>query len=301
MKIRTFAQQYKYFLDIIKLLSWVGNYTLTYQAAAWLAKKYNPYHFQVAQLTQNMCKGLKLSTVDSNKYSMSYLEQQGVFCLNAFFFKRMTLKWVNQHISIKNNLILENLLNENQGTLFLSYHHHFQHLMVSILGLYDKNPSFVAMSPESSPVYNELKFYIDYLHQHTECHFGRGKYIFIDPNKAKKTVREKIYQSLEQKGFIFSLHDNLIQPNKKTQNILFLGKEITVSVGTIEIALEMGKPIYCGLLEWKKGNHFELDLIPLNGSVSDVIEGYFAFLEQKVKQNPAIWEGWQWFQDCKEL
>lgn len=301
MKIRTFAQQYKYFLHIIKLLSWGGNYALTYQTAAWLAKKYNPYQFQLAQLAQNMYTGLKLSAVDSNKYSISYLEQQGVFCLNAFFFKQMTLEWVNQHLSIRNHLILEDLLKENQGILFLSYHHHFQHLMVSILGLYGKNPSFVAMSPESSPVYNELKPYIDYLHQHTECLFGRGKYIFIDPNKAKKKVREEIYQILEQNDLIFSLHDNLIQPNKKTQTIFFLDREITVSTGAIEIAVEMGKPIYCGLLEWKKGNRFELDLIKLNGSVSEVVRLYFTFLEQKVKQNPAIWEGWQWFQDCKEL
>jgi lauroyl/myristoyl acyltransferase len=303
MKIKSLAQKYKYFLSIINLLSKMGDWAAVYQIAAWLAKKYSPYRFQTALIAQNIREAINPPSIDLNKYSIDYLKQQGVFCLNAFFFKKISLRWVKKHLFIKNNLALENLLNNPQGTLFLSYHHHYQHLMVSILGLYGKNPSFVAMSPESSPFYEELKFYIDDLHRNTECHFGKGKYIFIDPHVSKKNVREKIYQTFNENGLVFSLHDNPVQPHRKTQSLAFLNKKMTISVGTIEIALEMKKNIFCGLLEWKGGNTFELDIMQLktDQNIKEILGDYFNFLESKIKQNPAIWEGWLWFQNCEEL
>lgn len=300
MEANFFAQQYQYFLNKIKWLSLFGNNSITYQLAAWLATKYSPFRFQIPQIIQNLSDTLQLSEKHIKNTSLNYVKQHGIFCINALFFEKMTLEWVKNHVFIKNPATLEKLLNNSNGGLFLSYHHHFQHLLVSLLGIYKKNPSFVAMSPESSPFYNILKSNIDYLHQHTEHHFGKGKYIFIYPQQSRKIVREEIYQTLEERGLIFSLHDNLVSPSQNTQSLQFFNKIMTVSAGTIKIALEMNKPIYCGLLEWKESNKFEFDLVELNSNhgVLGILKEYFEFLEQKIKQNPSIWEGWQWFQDC---
>ncbi len=303
MAAESFAQQYQYFLNKIKWLSVVGNNPITYQIAAWLATKHSPFCADTNLIEENLQKTLYLPEITLKKTSLEAIKLHGVFCINAFFFRKMTSRWVKNHISIKNNTAFTKLLNYSNGGLFLSYHHHFQHLLVSLLGIYQKNPSFVAMSPDSSPFYNLLKPNIDYLHQNTEFHFGEGKYIFIDPLNSKKAVRKEIYQALEKNNWIYSLHDNMALNSKNSHNIQIFNRIITVLAGTVDIALEMNKPIFCGLLEWKDGTQFEFDLIELNTSngIVGILTDYFQFLEQKVKHNPALWEGWQWFQDCPEI
>ncbi len=291
-----FVVQYQRFLKIANILKFLGYNSITYRTIVFLAKYFSPYRLYLPVIQHNMYQVLKLPNNELVKQGQLYVKQQGIFCFNAFFIKDISLQWVEDHIHIKNPTLYEQLLKNINGGLILSYHHHFQHLIATVLGLYTNKLSFVAMSPESSPFYTQLKPYIDYLHKNTQKYFGKGKYIFIDELSSKRVVYEEIIQSLANNEFVFSLHDNFISPSVKTYNIHFFDKSINVLAGTVNIALKMEKKIYCCSLEWTGSDKFEFDMIEINHqNVEKVLESYFKFLEHKIQKNPAFWEGWQWF------
>ncbi len=295
----TLTRSYKRFFNTLKVLDYFGDNQLTSWLAYYFTAKLNPYLFQRERVKLALGHpSLSLSAIQQQIYLKRYLNQYIRFGRQLFFYKKLDIKWVEKNIKILNLPVVDNI--SKKGGLFLTYHHHHHHFLFSILGILKNKVHVIASAPETSIVYKEMKEYIDKLHQDTSAHFYGGDYIFIKPTV---NYLRNLYNILEHNELVFSLNDNIVLNNKRTQQIQFLNKLMTIPTGTIEIALKMNKPIYCGLLEWKEGNKFELDLVELNSNhgVLGILKEYFEFLEQKTKQNPSIWEGWQWFQDCHEI
>lgn len=298
--MKELIRSYKRFFYILKILSYLGNNKLSRKLAYFLTSKSNPYLFHAEKIKSTLTTpALGLSTDCQAKTLNSYINQYVIFGLLLFSYKKLNSQWINKNIRIINIDTVHDLINQKEG-LFLTYHHHYQHLLCSLLGILKNKMYVMANAPETSPVYIEMKQYIDKLHNDTEQHFYGGQYVFVNPESNYLRI---LYRMFASNGLVFSLNDNLVLSDKRTQSAQFFNKLITIPTGTIEIALKMKKPIYCGLLEWTKENIFEFDLIKVNNpeTVADVTKTYIQFLEQKVKHNPALWEGWQWFQDCHEI
>lgn len=291
MNEKEFTRNYLGFLKVIRWFAYLRPQSLSYTLAAWYAKRYSPHKTEEQKIKQKLQQFLG-SEHDWQHISNQHLAQHGAAMLNLFNYHRMSKNWIDHHLIIKQRDELEALQKNSHGSLLLTYHCQHQHTLGIFLGLAGLQVNPIAAAPETSPLYNDLKFYIDKLHHDTQQHFNGGKYLFLGPDA--HFVRP-IHRALSQHQLVLSLNDNSADVENSSV-VNFFGKKMSVYNGSVKIARKMGVPIWAAITYWDKGDKFELQIkaLDVNVALDEVMQQYIDFLQNILTRRPELWEGWRW-------
>jgi lauroyl/myristoyl acyltransferase len=135
--------------------------------------------------------------------------------------------------------------------------------------------------------------FIRIINGQSEAKFGGGRYLFTDePRNLLRGLREAFASG----HGVVNICDNPA-PAGEYPPVHFLGRRFHVGAGVLEMALAQSVPITMAILYPDLRGGFELRLksVPEGQGVHEVLQEYFDFLAEIVRQHPWAWQGWQWF------
>jgi lauroyl/myristoyl acyltransferase len=286
-----FAKQYKKFLTIIQLISHIKPAWFSSIIAANYAVFASPVNVNRNKALQNL-KYYLGPEVKEKKIWQQHLKQHGIATLSIFNMKRLRNNWSQQQVTIRQPDVFEQFCQNKQGGVVLTFHVQHQHRLFAILGLQGLAINPLAAAPQSSPLYAELKEYINLLHHNASQYFGNGDYIFL---KSERINVRPAYRALSNKQIVVSLSDN-VGADDHTENVLLFDKPFKVSSGIVKVAKKQNLPVWVALVYWLGKDNFALEIQKLdsNKPVKEIMQDYINFLQNILIKKPEIWEGWQW-------
>ncbi len=235
--------------------------------------------------------GLQILQKDWDKLWKKRLSDHAIFCLNIFKQPSFNNLWVKKHVSLESEL-LQLLLDKHKSILFLTYHHPYQHFLFSILGTFGWRINVLAAPEESSELFPFIGFYIRKMHKNCSIHFNNGKYLFFKNNLTGTRIAKR---SLSQGGILISLNDFNINHKNNISTKLF-NRFISAPTGSIKLACRMNIPIVVGVAI-RNNNKYEIIIREIDNTknIESIMNDYFNFLEEILKESSHLWDGWNWF------
>ena len=174
------------------------------------------------------------------------------------------------------------------AALVLTCHHDFYHTLLVLAGRAKKRVHVVAAPEDSGPLAQWLLPHIRQQHDYCQSYFNGGRYLF-------NNRREQVRSALLAGDVVFSMHD-FLAPGPGAQRVTLLGKIVEVPAGTLEIALELGVPVYFSVLRWsEEASAYSLDFQRLEIDAAHPLDAYAQAMSSLVVNHPSVWHGWQWF------
>lgn len=286
------------FLDLFKrqeILSKFGYNKMTRILSGLSSRLFFSRNEIVSNAQKNMVRYLNLSATKARKESLICTKNFGLAFLNIFFYEKMDKKWIEKNFHYENKALVTEIVQEG-GVLitFHTYHHNTLGCFFGILGA-----KVLGISAAKNPEHDNekiRKYHIDIMHKKSEQKFGGGRYLFL--NNLKDVVRG-VNKGLEENSLIIGLSD--FPARNKTIKVKFLEEEIHIQRWLFDIASSKKNNVYFGLLEGRSiTEKLNLHLARANpGNAEELAQQYIDFLASKISENPACWQGWEWFHFIK--
>lgn len=229
------------------------------------------------------------SPLSKNSYT-KHLVFLGVMEGASFYFKKFDR--LLPHVRLDQDLA--SMPAVSSGMLVLTYHHHFNILLCAFLGhLLNRPLNVLAMDPDLSPLAKPLAWYKNILYDSSELLLSGGRYILVRPASGN-AVASGLRDLVRRNSALISVHD-FGHPfeNDRSMTLDVLGRRLAAPVGAISFAVARNIPIFVTWLDWEGGARFVVRGKRLNpGSEAQILQAYFATLENMIADNPALWEGW---------
>ena len=289
-----FAKSYRRFLRLFSL--WVactpGRWrpAFIFAVGRWL----NPFRFQRDKILRSIRLALPENLTDQTW--RNWLDSHIQFALDFLNYKSLDNNWLTSEVTVAHPALLASL--RESGGLLLTYHTHHQNTLCCALGLEGIKISAIAAPPEDSPIFSYIGRWAERMNTDSAQHFRGGTYIFTDNLRLLLHTTRKLFANRDVVLCLCDFH----QPKAGIRSSAkLLGRFITPPTGAIEIAIKHGAPIYTAIFAPQNGKLVlklkRLDDSSDSGEVATIIAGYFSFLESNLRNNPACWQGWEWFED----
>jgi lauroyl/myristoyl acyltransferase len=277
------------YLRLIHLGKWLSCLPLrpAYRLAAWAAARYSPFRDDYEKFAR-YARAVGLAESALAPEWNRVMARHGMFFVNTPLHAGRARQIADRVPDGPPEW--QRLMAERQGALVLTCHHDFHHTLFVLAGLAGRRVSVVAAPDDSGPLAPWLTPHIR--RQHADCarHFNGGRYLFTGPGQARAIVT-----ALKNGEVVFSLHD-FVQAGKHSRPARLFGRAYSVPVGTIEIALRLGVPIYFAMLVWSDERFaYRIECQRLNVTSEQPLDAYASALESVVAAQPSAWHGWQWF------
>jgi lauroyl/myristoyl acyltransferase len=290
--------------DIVRF---AADYQRMFGAARWAARlgplvgaslaptiggRFSPYRPRGTAIKAAMAGALGLSDEQADRAWRRWLASHGLFACTVYRYGHLDAGWLARKVRVGAPQALQEIV--AHGGLVLTGHTHHHNTLGCVLGLAGCHITGLAAPALGSPLYPYLGDIIERINGGSALHFGGGGYLFTD--ELKTLVRES-KRLLSQGKVIVSLCDFSQGPLLDTQPaIRFLGKLVNAPAGSIEIAQQVGVPIYAAFL-FPQGKRFTFTTRKLDssGSASLVLKQYFDALADVLRASPWAWQGWEWF------
>lgn len=251
----------------------------------------SPYKADLPALAQSYAQAFGASPQVAHDLSQQWLASHGLFARSIFDYHRMDAAWVQQHVQTDQPEVLQSL--REHGGLVLSYHSHHHNTLGIVLGQSGVPTWGVAATEKASPMAPYTGRFMRIINGQSEAKFAGGRYLFTDEPRA---LLRGLKQAFAQKHAVVSLCDNPT-PSGEVPPVQFMGRCFHVGAGVVEQALAQGAPITLALLCPDLQGAYRLHLRKLHSppSVHAVLQNYFDFLAEIVRQTPWAWQGWHWY------
>jgi lauroyl/myristoyl acyltransferase len=283
------------YLRLIRLGKWLSRLPLrpAYRLAAWAAARYSPFRDDFARFSR-YAGAIGMAEAARRYEWRRTMARHGMFFVNNFLHADRAHRLADRVLDIAPEW--RHLMAERHGALVLTCHHDFHHTLFVLAGLTGRRVSVVAAPDDSGPLAPWLTPHIR--RQHADCagHFNGGRYLFTGPGQARAIVT-----AMKNGELVFSLHD-FVQPGKHSRPAMLFGRSYDVPVGTIEIALKLGVPIYFAMLVWADERFaYRIECQRLDVTSEQPLGAYASALESVVAAQPSAWHGWQWFDNFSSV
>ncbi|SEH08435.1 Uncharacterised protein [Candidatus Venteria ishoeyi] len=292
MNLSFYIKKYKILFPILKLMSLL----LPYKSSNWLASRFikylNPRLTEKAAVYAGMESYLPNDQAVDSAWK-SYTSHIGIYDNQTYFYGKLTKKWLEKCVEVKGREHLFSHIDAEQAVLVMIYHQHHTLMLFALFGLMDCPSSPIAMDPKVSPLYPFFPQVGDTIYGGLEKHFSGGKFIYIKPGAS---YARPIFRALAKHHAVFTAND-FPDPfsAKRRKTFPFLNSMLDCPTGSIEIALKKNIPIVSCYLKWIDNDHFQLVIQPIDAETIDsVMTQYLLHLEDMIKKDPGLWEGWKW-------
>lgn len=279
------------FLFLIKCISHIRPYSLSYRLACYAADFISPRHLEDDILNSHF-RQCGLNTAESSKILKLYHRYAAVNYLNTFLYRKMDRHWLGRYISFDGLHHLQRP--SDQGILVLTAHQHCLMMLGVAFGLNGNRTYPVLMDPDET-VPDELKPYFDKAIADSQHHYNGGEYILV---RFGPSYTRNIYRIFEQGDMLISANDfpKNIAPKRRI-NIPFYNQSISCPTGTIEIALKSGAKIVTAFISGGINEPFNIKIRPISDdepSLKSIMNQYGIYLNNVVQSDTGSWEGWKW-------
>ena len=278
----------KSYLRMIALAKGVSRLplVLAYPLMHRLGRRYAPYRGSFASF-ENFAQAISLPASVMPVVWQQILRQHGMFFVNHFLHRASAITRIERCVHAASPE-WQAFRQRTGAALVLTCHHDFYHTLLVLTGRANKRVHFVAAPEDSGPLAQWLLPHIRQQHAYCEPHFNGGRYLF-----SKR--REQVRSALLAGDVVFSMHD-FLAPVPGAHRVSLLGKVYEVPAGTLEIALELGVPVYFSVLRWSdETSAYSLDFQRLEVDPAHPLDAYAQAMETLIVSHPSVWHGWQWF------
>lgn len=293
--------KFKFSILVSKFLGLILPYGSGNQIAAKIIKYIHP--LLADKKKKNLPKLTQLLQSPEAAYAAwnAYQRHAALSHHHVSYYLRDDQKWVSQcRVDFKGTEYIQQALELNKGVLVMNYHQHYTLLFFVLLGRLGYPITAIAMDPKESPLYKSFSQKSDQMNNNIASHFNSGSFAFVKPNGFIRPI----IRALENQHLVITVNDfpDPFSENKRI-TLPFMGAEISCPTGSVEIAIKKKTPIVIAYLRWKEKNHFEIIIEPISNTLSmqenllttqHVMQRYISILEEIVKKEPSLWEGWQW-------
>lgn len=251
----------------------------------------SPYRADLPVLVQSYMQAYGASAAVAQQLSQQWLASHGLFARSIFDYHRMDASWVQRHVHTDPADGLDRL--REHGGLVLSYHSHHHNTLGIVLGQSGIPIWGVAATEKASPMAPYTGRFMRIINGQSEAKFAGGRYLFTDEPRA---LLRGLKQAFAHKHAVVSLCDNPL-PSGDHPPVRFRGRCFHVGSGVVEQALAQGAHITLALLCPDLHGAYRLHLKPLHDPQSPhaVLQTYFDFLDEVVRETPWAWQGWHWY------
>lgn len=287
--ITRYGRNYRYFLLLLSAIAKLPDKLVHTLLPKIVTQIYSPIQHNEKNIHRAMIDA-NLPIDDWPTLWEKCLVNQAYFCLNAFKHASLDQKWLHENVNI-DHVLLRQVRKENEGVLFLTYHHAFQHTLFCVLGLTGFRTQVLAAHEESSPLSPYIGQYINKLHRNCASHFNGGDYLFFEKNIRGAQLAKN---ALMNGNLLVSLNDFATATNPSTYPLL--NRSVSAPIGSVRIACRARLPIMLGIM-YRVDHRYQVNLrlLELNYDPDTVMNAYFSFLSETLTKYPEIWEGWNWF------
>lgn len=262
--------------------------------ARLLGRQASPYRGdRLGAFERAMHSALGLGPRQLRLASSAWLENHGIFAVAIFELASLPTGWLFPLIDVAQPQALSTIL--RYGALVIACHCHHQNLIFAFVGARGGDVWPIAAPARSSLLFPYLGKYIEKINRDSALWFGGGQYLFTDRNV--HTVRN-VHRALEDKKIVFVLCDfHSAHRDREASGTLF-GRFLSPPTGAVSIALKRRRPVFAALM--RPASHglrltLELEQLDDSGGLPSVLSGYFRFLERRIGECPAAWQGWEWW------
>jgi lauroyl/myristoyl acyltransferase len=220
-----------------------------------------------------------------------YVQNVGVSDFTHFLFRRLTPAWREDRIRVIGDELLSEPREPSEGLMVMIYHHHHNGLLFVTLGLLGHQIEVIAMDPRLSPQYPFFPRVSERWYADSEAHFNGGHYQYARP---EPSYLRDLYRVLGRGGILVTTNDFLMPGlPRRLERVRFLGKDLELPAGSVEIALRQGARVVTAHVLWLGGARFELRIQPVDtaGAVAAVMQQYMDHLAAILQRHP---EAWRW-------
>lgn len=270
---------------------------LPWSGQAWLAaevgRRCSPHLARRTDLQAALESALGLSPENADRVLERWFANQGQLGRTMGQYGHLDAAWLQREVEVDAPDLLQSLWSE--GGLAMFYHCHHQNTLACIMGLGGRRVTALASAPTASPLYPLLGEFIDRINDRSARQFNGGGYLYTE--RLRETVRET-RSALARRDVVVALCD-VHQPGPGGQGDSYacLGRRVKPPTGAVELALRAHVPCYALILYFTDGR-YRLRLRRLDSSglgLAEVMEQYFSNLESFCRQEPACWQGWEWY------
>lgn len=284
--LHTFGKDYRRFLQLSSLLAHLPP-PLAYRLAGLAGQRISPLRWQKEAYHKGLLAGV--ATDDWPELWKQRVQNHAVNCINIFLHAQWDTAWFHRHVQV-DTAGLQAIMAAGRGCLFLTYHHIFQHTLCALLGLAGFRVDALAAPEESSAIYEQVGTFIHMLHRGTAAQFNGGDYLF--GTTPRQTVR-MAEASLTANSVLISLHDFSVGHQDFCQ---LAGRRLYAPSGSVRVAQKRGTPIVAGAVI-REGGTYRMVYRQLDAEqpYQTVLQEYFNYLMELIRDNPCFWDGWEWF------
>lgn len=221
----------------------------------------------------------------------------GVTRLQGSYYSQSDISWINQvEVDIDGEEHVRAAHATDRGMLMMTYHHHFNMLFCNLLARLGHPVTTIAMDARDSERYRKFGHRVDRIYAHAEKLLNGGDIILVKPGSPVRPI----LRAFEKNHLVITANDfPEIFDDKNRKQFPFLGTKLSCPTGTVKLALKKQIPIMAGYLDWLGGKRFRLVIRPVSDgavemNVKTAMSNYLAILEEMVKKQPGLWEGWKW-------
>lgn len=292
-QLRQFGQRYRRYL---RWMTPIGRYS-----PAWLwpllqktlGRYLSPYRLKEQAIRASLTEAV--GTEQSTKAWEAWLDSHTHFVRDLSRYHLLEARTLQQWIHVANMDVVEQLRAE--GGLLLSYHSYHPNTMACVLDVMGCKVHAVTGRAEKTPLFPYIGPWINRLNEETVKHLQGGEYLIIDN---MWQLMRSTKSALENKGVVICLAD-LHKPDSKVGAFPLFSRQISPPSGVLDLALRQQAPIYLAMCAPEEGQLvLRLSRLGIADNRAAVLAAYVAFLEQACRQNPACWQGWDWFSDLPE-
>ena len=229
----------------------------------------------------------------------------GVTRLQGSYYSQDDTAWIRQcDVAFDGAGHVHDALSAGRGVLVMTYHHHFNMLFCNLLSRLGYPVSTIAMDArENNDRYKKFGDRVDRIYAHAEKLSNGGTVILVKPNS---TIRP-VLRAFENNHIVITANDfPEVFDGKNRKDFPFLDTQLSCPTGTVKLAVKKQIPIVAGYLDWLGGHRFRMILRPVSDGGADMkvktaMANYLGILEEMVRNEPGLWEGWKWIADREKV
>lgn len=286
----TSLAKWRFYISIIRTIISFGTVEQAVSMAAVVATWFSPHSRRAREVVRVAGEHMQMPVLPRIAMRRRFLQNVGVCDASVFSLSRIDSAWLRRAVRTFGLDELWGAYHGGRGVLLMTYHHHHNFLLCSVMGLLGFRTSVIAMDPRQNPLYASFKDIADRTFRDSESHLNGGRYLYVHPNAPY--VR-RLHRVLDDGMLLITANDFQSPALSKRQiATTFLGRSLSVPVGSVEIAISRQARIAVGYLRWIEGGKFELHIHLLNhlAGTKGIMRQYFRQLELLVRQDPAFWE-----------
>lgn len=288
-----FFEEHRLFWRLIRALySLPIAASLKLKCAKAISKKFSPWSYDCRTVKRLFQTTLGLDEAAAQLQVERWAEGHGEFALLAFNYANLGPQWLEQYVTIENPQLFNQLC--DSGGIILTYHTYHHNTLFAVMGLLGARV-YPVVAPDKNAIDSAyVGRYMQMINQNSAQHFNAGHYLFTDD---KEALNQGVAQSLESKACLGVLCDNWT-PRTSMEPLKIFDRQIQVGRGVLRMAKSHGpSPVYAAIMHRELAGGYRIAIQAL-GALEDesvILQRYFNYLEDEIKQRPWLWQGWAWF------